>query len=324
MTESRSFSFEAVGPRVGLRLDVCIADHLTDCSRARAGALIRDGSVRVDGDPKKPGYRLKAGDAVLGEIPPPVAVRFEPEPMALDVRFEDDALLAINKPAGLVVHPAPGHPDGTLVNGLLHHCPDLPGIRGERRPGIVHRLDKDTTGVLIVAKTDRAMARLAAAFKGRTVEKTYLALVHGSPETDSGRITLPVGRHPRHRKQMAAGFPGGRAAESRWSVRERYPGAALLRVRILTGRTHQIRVHLSAIGHPVMGDPLYGRRHPDRRLPASAADAVRSLNRQMLHARRIRLVHPETGEPLSIEAPLPEDLAEILAVLRDTLRQDRP
>lgn len=324
MTNGRSFSFEVAEAGVGQRLDVLIADHLPDCTRSRASALIRDGHVQVNGAPQKPSYRLKAGDAIRGEIPPPSPVRFDPEPMDLDVLFEDDALLAINKPPDLVVHPAPGHPDGTLVNGILHHCPDLPGIRGERRPGIVHRLDKDTSGVLIVAKTERAMSRLAAAFKGRTVEKTYLAIVHGSPGTESGRITLPVGRHPRHRKQMAAGVPGGRAAESRWTVRERYPGAALLRVRILTGRTHQIRVHLSAIGHPVMGDPIYGRRHPDRRLPTTAADAVRSLKRQMLHAHRLRLAHPETGEPLAIEAPLPSDLAEMLAVLRATLRRDQP
>jgi 23S rRNA pseudouridine1911/1915/1917 synthase len=278
--------------------------------------LIAEGLVRVGGHRKKPGYRLQEGDCISVRIPAPAPPsKHLPEPIPLDVLYEDERIVVVNKPAGLVVHPAPGHAGGTLVNALLHRCPDLSGIGGELRPGIVHRLDKDTSGVLVVAKDAAAQEGLSAQFKNRSVKKTYLALVWGSFPERAGVIDLPVGRHPTARKKMSTRSRRGRSAETRWEVVERFCQSTLLQVRIFTGRTHQIRVHLSSVGRPVLGDPVYGKKSASGGR-AKVADRLGKIGRQMLHAWRLGIRHPSTGEEMTFEAPLPEDFSGILAELR--------
>jgi 23S rRNA pseudouridine1911/1915/1917 synthase len=316
-TSHPAFTRAVARAEAGVRIDVFLSAHIPSVSRSRAAALIADGLFTVGGSAKKPGYRLREGDVVSGRIPEPEPLDQQlPEPIELDVLYEDADIVVVNKPAGLVVHPAPGHGSGTLVNALLHHCPDLAGIGGRRRPGIVHRLDKDTSGVLVAAKTAEAQERLAAQFKARSVQKNYLALVWGEFEGQEGRIDLPLGRHPTLRKKMSTRSRRPRSAETLWTVKERFSGATLLRVVIRTGRTHQIRVHLSAIGRPVAGDPEYGGKKkkgggtPAQRLLAGA-------RRQMLHAWRLSITHPAKGQEMAFEAPLPEDFAGLLERLRE-------
>ncbi|MEE8399903.1 MAG: RluA family pseudouridine synthase [Desulfobacterales bacterium] len=326
MHHSGEFSFQVDRNDIGQRLDVVITAHIPGCSRAYASSLISEGSIQVHGARKKPGYRVKAGEAISALIPPPKPISAQPEPMDIDVVHEDDDLIVINKPPGLVVHPAPGNPTGTLVNGLLHHCPDLKGIGGEIRPGIVHRLDKDTSGILVVAKTASALTHLAHQFKTRQIQKTYLALVGGDVTPDTGRISLPIGRHPVDRKRMAALARARgkhpkkgrhREAETRWAVEERFEGACLLKLYPTTGRTHQLRVHCSTIGYPIIGDPVYGGIRA-RRLPAlknTHGDRL-SANRQMLHAWKITFTHPASGEQDTFSAAPPQDMAELICALR--------
>jgi 23S rRNA pseudouridine1911/1915/1917 synthase len=260
---------------------------------------------------KKSGYRVRAGEQIKGFIPPPEPVRFHPEPIPLDILYEDMHLIVVNKPPGLVVHPAPGHHSGTLVNGLLYHCPNLEGIGTKLRPGIVHRLDKDTSGTLVVAKTGFVHHHLSDQFKSRRIEKKYLALVLGEPRADSGTISDPIGRHPIHRKRMSTTSRKGREAETRWRVRKRIEGATLLELDLKTGRTHQIRVHCAAIHHPIIGDPVYGYRRISKQISAP---------RQMLHAWRLGFFHPATGEWMRFESPIPEDMQDLMNALR--IRQD--
>ena len=293
----------------GLRLDQCVLGMTSSLSRSSISRLIRAGHIRVNGDTKKPGYAVHTGDKIEIEIPAPEQPRFSPEPICLSILYQDAHLIAINKPSGLVVHPAPGNFSGTLVNALLYHCPDLEGIGGMIRPGIVHRLDKDTSGVIVVAKTQAALLSLTNQFKDRTIHKQYLALVHGNPKADAGRIELSIGRHPVHRKKMSTLSRSGRTAISVWKVAERFQNACLIEVELVTGRTHQIRVHCAAIHHPVMGDPVYGNRKLDKELPEN-------IRRQMLHARRLEIFHPDTGNRLCFEAPVPEDMAELIEKLR--------
>jgi 23S rRNA pseudouridine1911/1915/1917 synthase len=276
-------------------------------SRARAQALIRDGAVRVAGQSLTPHTKVRAGFSVEFDEPAPVSTELVPEDRSLDLLYEDDDLAVINKPAGLVVHPAAGHATGTLVHALLHHCPNLPGIGGEQRPGIVHRLDRDTSGAMVVAKSQLAMDGLGAQFRAGKVRKEYLAVVHGVPRLASERIETLIGRHPTNRKKMSSRPRTGRRAVTRYETIEPLGDAAVLRVRIETGRTHQIRVHMAHIGHPVAGDSEYGLRRLDREIP---------VNRQMLHARRLAFEHPRTGVPLEFEAPVPRDMAELIAWLR--------
>jgi 23S rRNA pseudouridine1911/1915/1917 synthase len=283
----------------GQRLDRYLAQRLPDLSRTRIQDLIADGAVTVRGKTARPATRVSAGEVIEVVVPPPVAVRLEPEAIPLDVVYEDADLLVINKPAGLVVHPAPGHAGGTLVNALLARCPDLAGIGGELRPGIVHRLDKDTSGLIIVAKHDRAHQFLAAQLKERRIDKRYLALVDGAPASESGTIDAPIARDPRHRQRMAV-VAGGRPAVTHFRVRRRYARHTLLECRPVTGRTHQIRVHLAAIGCPVAGDRVYGRKEPT--LP---------LDRHFLHAARLTFTLP-SGQTRTFEAPLPPDLQRVL------------
>lgn len=319
MPRSGAFSLTVEASDSGLRLDAFVAVRFAPCSRSQAAGLIRSGYIRVDGETRKPGYRVKPHEQVTGELPPPLPAELVPEPMVLDILYEDQDLIVLNKPPGLVVHPAAGHRTGTLVHGLLHHCPDLEGIGGERRPGIVHRLDKDTSGVLVVAKNDPSHQGLAKQFKKRSIMKLYLALVSGATQAGAGRIELPVGRHPAERKKMSTLSPRGRPALTLWQVRERLRGATLLELNLKTGRTHQIRVHCQAVGHPIVGDPQYGQRRAYAHLARRDPPLYQALNlarRQMLHAVRLGFAHPISGQAMVFEAPLPQDMVDVLNALR--------
>ena len=299
----------------GERLDRWLAESGQGWTRSRIQRLIENGRILVDGNPaKRPSLKLRAGMRVTVDEPDPEPLEAEPQAIPLDIVYEDSEILVLNKPAGLVIHPAAGNPDGTLVNALLHHCRDLSGIGGAQRPGIVHRLDKDTTGVMVVAKTDRAHLALSRAFQWRTTEKTYLAVVYGVPEPPEGVVDAPIGRHPRDRKRMAV-VASGRPARTLYRVAEPFDGTALLLCRIVTGRTHQIRIHMAHSGHALVGDPLYSGRQW-RNLPQQAAAACRSFPRQALHAWRLEIDHPATGERMRFEAPLPPDLEQLIETLR--------
>jgi 23S rRNA pseudouridine1911/1915/1917 synthase len=292
--------FSAGGENAGRRLDQALHEWLPQFSRARLQDWIKQGRVRVNGQPVRPSYTLRPGDSVEvtpAELPPLRAVA---EDIPLRLLYEDEHLVAIDKPAGMVVHAGAGVHAGTLVNALLHRFQSLSAAGGELRPGIVHRLDRYTSGVLLVAKTDAAHRALAAQFAGRQVEKTYLALVHGAVKADHGRIEKPIARDAHRRVRMTARAPHGRAAWTEYRVLRRFPRFTFLELRIGTGRTHQIRVHLSSIGHPVVGDRVYGA-------PATVP-GLPPLARFFLHAHRIRFQHPATGEPLAIESPLPREL----------------
>lgn len=293
------------------RLDQFLAGQLPQHSRAFVTKLIRSGSVQVNGTAAKPSARLRPADTVCGRLPEPQPVALAPEPIDISILYEDTDLVVISKPPGLVVHPAPGHASGTLVNALLHHCPDLGPIAGEIRPGIVHRLDKDTSGVLVAAKSAPALDHLARQFKDRSVEKIYLALVQGRPKTNAGEVTLPIGRHPVDRKKMSVRSRRSRPATTVWQVRTPYLGCCLLQVRLMTGRTHQIRVHCAAMGHPILGDRVYGG-------PTQLAlgESQLPVGRQMLHAWRLTIQHPVRRERMTFEAPLPPDMADLINALR--------
>lgn len=283
----------------GKRLDAWLAENETELSRSRWQGLIKNGLVTVNDTPAKANLKLREGDRVEWTIPEPVPTETLPENIPLDILFEDSHIIVINKPAGLVVHPAAGNKDGTLVNALLHHCTDLAGIGGEERPGIVHRLDKDTSGVMVVAKTEAAMNELARQFKKRETEKEYMAIVRGNLNPSFGYVETTIGRHPFHRKKMCANVKRGRRAVSNFKTEEKLKNASLLRVRIETGRTHQIRVHMAFIKHPILGDKLYARRLPTDELWP---------DRQMLHATKLSIVHPNTGKKMTFQAPLPQDM----------------
>ena len=290
-----------------VRLDKVVQERLPDFSRSRIEGLIKAGYVKVNGIAAiKAGQKVVESDAIAIELPPPVPPIPQPEDIPLNVLFEDSDILILNKAPGMVVHPAPGHASGTLVNALLHHCPDLAGIGGVVRPGIVHRLDRDTSGLMVVAKTQSAMDGLAKAFAThKTVEKTYLALCHGRPRLESGRIENMIGRHPVDRKRMAIVEKDGKLAITNYRVERVIGPISLIECRIETGRTHQIRVHMASLGCPVIGDSAYGKSALDKRLSPVPA-------RQMLHAWRLVLWHPVTGEKLSFEAPVPADMAAYL------------
>lgn len=318
LLHSSHLSISDLSHEVGRRLDTVVASLIPGCSRSYAADLIRKGSIRVRGTVKKPAYRLKAGDEIRGHIPSPEPLHFEPEPIEIDILYEDGHLIVINKQPGLVVHPAPGHYSGTLVNGLLYHCPDLEGIGGKLRPGIVHRLDKDTSGTLIVAKNAVALESLALQFKSRTIRKKYLAMVHGEIRGESGVISLPVGRHPVHRKKMSTFSRKGRPAETLWKVRERFQGAALLDIDLKTGRTHQIRVHCAAINHPVIGDDVYCGRRTGSLMLAKLSHLLKKEGfRQMLHAWQLEFVHPVSEKTMRFESPVPADMSELIDALRN-------
>ncbi|MFQ3671669.1 MAG: RluA family pseudouridine synthase [Verrucomicrobiia bacterium] len=283
------------------RIDAVLAAALP-LSRSRLQSLLRIGAVLADGLPPQPDAKLPPGTVIEVRLPPPEPTELTPEPMALDILFEDEHLLALNKPPGIVVHPSVGHPSGTLVHALLHHCgTSLTGIGGVARPGIVHRLDKDTSGLLLVAKTNPALDGLVAQFKNRVVRKWYLAYLIGCPRLPTGTWNGPIGRDPRHRQKMAV-IPSGKSAETRFRLLHASPLASRVEVEILTGRTHQIRVHAAHAGHPVVGDTTYGRPHPHLRHAP--------IPRQLLHAHRLTLRHPVLQHPIHLEAPEPADFQQ--------------
>ena len=291
----------------GTRLDAFLAARLPELSRSRAASLVQEGRVTVNGRPASKSCRLSGGETLSVSLPEqPADTALTAQDIPLDVVYEDDDVIVVNKPAGLVVHPAPGHPDGTLVNALLHHCGDsLSGIGGEKRPGIVHRIDRDTSGLIIAAKNDTAHLALAAQLADHTLARTYECLAVGNFREDSGTVDAPIGRHPVDRKRMAVVRQGGREAVTHWEVIARYPGVTHLRCRLKTGRTHQIRVHLAYIGHPILGDTVYGAKKP-----------VAGLTGQCLHAVGLRFIHPRTGEPVELTCPLPEEFVRMLEKLR--------
>ncbi len=319
MPDVEGFTIVAAESDSDTRLDSFISSQFANCSRRLAASLIKKGFIRVSGSIRKPGYRIRTGDIIEGTIPEPEPTTFQPEAIHLCVLYEDAHLIIVNKAAGMVVHPAPGHATGTLVNALLYHCPDLEGIGGERRPGIVHRLDKDTSGILVVAKNQTSHQKLSAQFKTRCVNKEYLAIVHGYVKQDKGIIEKPLGRHPSDRKKMSVHSHKPRTATTTWQVQERFDGFTLLLLRILTGRTHQIRVHMSSEHHPIVGDTVYGTRIAGRKIRQAKdkASLIHKVKRQMLHAYRIQLQHPRTEEMMCFEAPVPEDMQELLAGLRN-------
>lgn len=308
--------------QAGERLDSFVAKKAPAISRSNAAKLIREGNVTVGGQPKKPSYIIRSGELILIEVPAAIPYECTPEPIPLSFLYEDSDIAVINKPAGLVVHPSPGHMSGTLVNALLYHCKDLKGVGGELRPGIVHRIDKDTTGTLVIAKNDLAHAALSYQFKERLVDKCYLALVVGEPKTAEGKITLPIGRHPTDRKRMSVNSYRARSTETTWVAKERFGEATLLEVVIKTGRTHQIRVHCAAIGHPLVGDDTYGGTKKTRRVQGGNSGApLLAAKRQMLHAWKLTISHPRSGQRISFESPLPEDMNGVLFELRHELKQ---
>ena len=292
MAETQIFTQVISGEQAGERLDV-VASLLADVTRSRAGALIRDGMVQVGGIPQtKAGLKLREGDELRVELPEAAPARVEAQDIPLEILYQDADLAVVYKPAGMVVHPAAGNPDGTMVNALLRHLDHLSGIGGEIRPGIVHRIDKDTSGLLLVAKNDFSHASLSEQIKAHSVQRAYMAIVQGGMREDSGTVEGPISRHPTDRKKMAI-VPGGRDAVTHWRVLEPLKGATLLECRLTTGRTHQIRVHMASIGHPLLGDPLYG----PKKMPYPVQGG------QLLHAFRIGFVHPRTGEEMLFEAP---------------------
>ncbi len=299
------------------RLDRYLADQRPEFSRSRLQKLIAEGAVCINGKTTRPSYRVVAGDSITINIPPPTDSAINPEDIPLDIFFEDDHVLVLDKPAGMIVHPAGRVTSGTLVNALLSHCTHLSGINGVLRPGIVHRLDKDTSGLMVVAKSDAGHRGLAAQLEARAMERRYLALIWGGFEADEGRIEAPIGRHPKERKRMAVS-QNGKYAATHWKIRARYDFLSLLSLALETGRTHQIRVHLAHLNRPVFGDPLYGGR--EERLSGiaplfrrEATHLLAQTNRQMLHATQLTFVHPVTKEEMMFEAHPPEDMQKILA-----------
>ena len=306
----------------GERLDRFLAMAQTDLSRSRLQSLIRDGLVLVNQVAGRSSQRLREGDVIEVALPVrPVGASLEPEDRPLDIMFEDEWLLVVNKPAGLVVHPGAGVTSGTLVNALLHHDPLIAQVGGPGRPGIVHRLDKDTSGLMVVARRERTYRALVEAIQSRAVSRVYSALVWGDPREDEGTIETAFGRHMRDRTRMAVLKSGGKPARTHWRAVERFGAATLLQVRLDTGRTHQIRVHLQHLGHPVLGDPLYGGRDKKQlRLSLSqrslAAELLGCLLRQALHASELGFSHPVTGGDLRFNQAVPEDFARVLDMLR--------
>ncbi len=300
---------ELIADQAAERLDRWLGTQLSNISRSRVQKLIEQGNMSLNGEIcRNKKIKIHCGDRIALKIPPAQPLNLTPEAIPLDILYEDEYLLIVNKPANLVVHPSPGHTSGTLVHALLAHCTDLAGIGGIERPGIVHRLDKDTTGAIMMAKTDFAHQQLQAQLKAKTAYREYWGVVYGCPKDESGKIDEPIGRNPLQRQKMAVVVPekGGKEAVTHWRILERLGNYTLMEFRLETGRTHQIRVHVSHIGHPIVGDPLYG-----------AGKSVKvNLTGQALHARRLRLIHPVSQEILDVTAPLPDEFAKLLSVLR--------
>jgi len=325
--EILNFKIETLN--AGERLDAYLAAQIDEWSRARLQRLIENEDVLVNGKIAKPSYKLHVHDEIEVELSVPGPVRFAPEDMPIDIVYEDDVLLVVNKPAGLVVHPAAGIHSGTLANGLAYHFQQLPSSAGAARPGIVHRLDRDTSGLLVIAKTEASLENLADQFRDRTVFKSYVALVHGRLETGSGRIDQPIARDPGNRTRMAV-VRGGRSSLSLYRTRRRYQRFTLLDVEIKTGRTHQIRVHLAWLKHPVVGDEVYGAGRDNMIQDPRLRAHIRKLGRQFLHAEQLGFLHPKTATQMKFNAPLPPELlslvgeleSEIQTPVRESVRND--
>ena len=348
--QGKYFSIQIPLKGQGRRIDQFLSETNLHLSRSRAKKLIEEGAILLNNQKTKPSVHIKSGDLISGALPEPEPLSLEPEPLPLPILYEDHSIIVIDKPAGMVVHPAAGNPSGTLVNALLYHCKDLSGINGALRPGIVHRLDKETSGVMVVAKDDEAYHQLTRQFKNRRVEKVYLAIAYGNIKESEGLIDAPIGRHPDQRKKMSIRTTRGRAALTHWKVLERFGSFTFLEIYPKTGRTHQIRVHLSSMGHPILGDPLYGRKgkpgmindpllgkcvnpvrnssgalnpagiilkpNPAAKQRGIISNGVKGINRQALHAHRLRFNHPRTGEKVQFVAPIPQDMKETLECLR--------
>lgn len=318
MKETRLLSFPWSRPPE--RLDCFLAESLPDLSRSQLKKLIDDGRVLLNGQLVKPGAKLKGGEDLVVTLPEPTPAEAVSEEIPLNILFEDHHLVVVDKPAGMVVHPAPGHQQGTLVNALLHHCEDLSGIGGELRPGIVHRLDKGTSGVMVATKNDLAHNHLAAQFKDHSITRRYIALVHGFwPET-RGFVDKPIGRHPTQRKKMSSACRTGRRSVTHWQVLQRFETNRLTLVELTleTGRTHQIRVHFAEMQRPVVGDPVYGGASRTKSLSdPELRRLITKLDRQALHARLLGFIHPESGTYMEFASPLPNDMQIILDYLKN-------
>lgn len=313
----------------GIRLDVYLNLKLDEISRSQVAKLAQGGHIYLNGKPAKPSLKLKAGDEVRVEMPCAMPSQYLPENLPLEILYEDLDILVLNKPAGMVVHPAPGHDNGTLVNAVLHHCPDLGAIAGEIRPGIVHRLDQDTSGVMVVAKNNVALENLTEQFKSRKTQKIYLALVLGHME-GAGEVDAAIGRALNDRKRMSVVSKHKREALTKWRALKDYNSVSLLKIRILTGRTHQIRVHMAHLRHPIVGDQLYGVKNIPQVLQnygvrdARLYEILQPITRQMLHAYRLSFSHPQSGQHMRFCAPPPADFTKTLAQLEACLTEINP
>jgi len=315
--QKKELIFPAGGEPARLDQVVGVIEGLT---RSMARRLIESGLVKVDGLPQKPSFKLRGGEAITVTIPPPQPAELAAEAIPLEILYEDRDLVVVNKPAGMVVHPGAGNAGGTLVNALLGHCRDLSGVGGELRPGIVHRIDKDTSGILVVAKNDTAHRSLSQQFKEHTIKRVYLALVFGSPKANKGKIESAIGRHPVDRKRMSGTARRGKQAITHWQAIGRYQGLTLMRLKLETGRTHQIRVHLSEAGLPLAGDPVYGGSGRLTNIhDPQLVTLIKGLGRQALHAKTLGFIHPVTCEYLEFDTDLPADMARIIAYLESHL-----
>ncbi len=316
MEQVQRFTFDR--SRSPERLDCFLAAALPELSRSQLKRLIDEGRVTLNATAAKAGTRLKGGEEVAVTLPEPVPTETLAQAIPLTVLYEDPQLIVIDKPAGMVVHPAPGHPQGTLVNALLHHCQDLSGIGGELRPGIVHRLDKDTSGVMVATKTDGAHQHLARQFKDHSINRRYVALVHGLLPTAKGTVDKTIGRHPTQRKKMSTGSRSGRRAVTHWRVLQAYEEdrLSLVELRLETGRTHQIRVHFADMQHPIVADPVYGGNRIKTLKDPELRRLAESLGRQALHARLLGFIHPVSGEYLEFSSAVPADMQSIIDYLQ--------
>ncbi len=313
----KRIAFTVRAQDVGKRLDVFLVEQQALLTRAQVQKAIQERRVQINGMVRKASYRLRLDEQGVIEIPDPIPLQCQPEALPLAILYEDRDLVVVNKPAGMVVHPACGNYTGTLVNALLYHCTSLSGIGGVLRPGIVHRLDKGTSGILVVAKHDAAHQGLSVQFKDHSIVRRYQALVFGSMEQDSGTVDTLIGRHPQSRAKMTVLPQKGKRAITHWRVIEKFPGITLLEVTLETGRTHQVRVHLSHLGHPVLGDTLYGSTKRLKELNAlSLRDAIKGINHPLLHAGYLKFVHPISSAMLEFTTPPPEDFLHLLARLR--------
>ncbi|MBN2539157.1 MAG: RluA family pseudouridine synthase [Deltaproteobacteria bacterium] len=320
--DDSELNFSVTPAESGERIDIFLSRKDVFVTRSQVKRAVEKGQVLVTGIEVKPGYRLKNGDMIRVHTKEPEELDLAPEEIPLNIIYEDAHILVVNKPHGMVVHPAAGNRSGTLVNALLFHCGDLSGIGGVKRPGIVHRLDKNTSGLMVVAKSDKAHIGLAEQFKAHLVKKIYRVLVHGNMKGEEGTIDLSIGRHPVDRKKMSTSSRRGKESLTHWSVEERYHVVTLLSVRIETGRTHQIRVHLNAIGHPVVGDAVYGNSKRTIEMIRNTIQQVvlKKIRRQALHSSELCFSHPVTGNHMEFSSPLPDDMAQVCAELRASVR----